>query len=385
MAGIMKKHLQGDQVIWVVMIILMIFSLLAVYSSTGTLAYEYKGGNTSFYLMRHGMFMLMALFVTYVVHRIHYRYYAWLSSVLVYLAVLLLLFTLVLGVTHNEATRWLTVPGVGIEFQTSDFAKFALLMFVAKVLSQSQKDVRQREQAFKSIMIASAVIGALILPENFSTAALLMLTVGVMMYVGRIEAHKLWVAAGMVLAGILLFIAVAWMGGSEGRIGTWKNRIESYVSPGEDDNYQANQAKIAIVSGGLLGKGPGNSTQRNILPHPYSDFIYAIIIEEYGSLGGFVALMFYLILLYRGGRIVTRCGRTFPAFLVIGVILSITFQALINMAVAVNLFPVTGQTLPFISMGGTSLLFTSIGLGIVLGISRVVDEEGADEQEAQHA
>lgn len=368
---LLRRYFQGDAVIWALIVSLLVISLLAVYSSTGTLAYKYRGGNTIYYLIRHALFMGIGLSITYLVHRIHYKYYTYLANALLYLAGILLLFTLMLGVTRNEATRWLTLPVVGIKFQTSDFAKFALIMYVAKMLAFSQKEKALRDASFQPIMIATAAICGLILPENFSTAALLFITVWVMLYIGRMDTRKLGLALGALAVAVMLFISVAWMSGSTGRIGTWKNRIEAFVSQGDPDaNYQSNQAKIAIVSGGLFGKGPGNSTQRNFLPHPYSDFIYAIIIEEYGLAGGVSIMFLYLVLLYRAGRIVSKCNRTFPAFLVIGLIVSISFQAFINMAVAVNLFPVTGQPLPLVSMGGTSILFTSIALGIILSISR---------------
>ena len=373
-----NKYFQGDNVIWAAIAVLFLFSLLAVYSSTGTLAYEYRGGNTLYYFFRHFGFMLFGVAVVYIVHKIPYRYYAWLSQILVYIAIILLIFTLLLGVTRNEATRWLSLPGTGIEFQTSDFAKFALIVYVARVLSQVQKSEEARKTALRPLLLAIIGVCGLILPDNFSTAVTLFGTVWVLMYIGRIEMKYLWSTIGILVAAVALFIAFAWAMDSDTRINTWKNRIESYVTDKEGDSFQADQAKIAIATGGILGKGPGNSTQRNFLPQPYSDFIFAIVVEEYGFAGAFILVMIYLILLYRTGLIVKKCSRTFPAFLVIGLALIIVFQAFINMAVAVHILPVTGQTLPLVSMGGTSILFSSIALGIILSVSRTLEKESGN-------
>lgn len=377
MATLISKFIKGDRVIWAVILVLFVASLLAVYSATGSLAYRYQQGNTAYYLMRQSMFLFMGLGVIVITHRIHYRYYAWLSGILLYMSAFLLIITLVLGVSHNEATRWLTVPGIGIEFQTSDLAKFALMMFAARVLSYNQETEQDRNTAFKQILIASGVICVLILPENFSTAALLFLTVLVMMYIGRVPIRNLMLTVGGALVGVVLLFLIMKAIPGFSRDATWENRAKAYLGIVDDPDmrYQSDQAKIAIATGGLIGKGPGNSTQRNFLPQSYSDFIYAIIAEEYGLIGAIVVLMAYLVLVYRIGRIVTKCNRTFPAFLVIGLMLSISMQALVNMAVAVNVLPVTGQPLPLVSMGGTSILFTSIALGIVLGVSRITEEE----------
>lgn len=381
MKELAAKYFKGDRVIWTVIMLLLIVSMLAVYSSTGTLAYHYKDGNTAYYFFRHTVFLLVGLFITYVVHKVPYRLYIGISQVVYLIAVVLLIFTLLLGVTKNEATRWLTVPGLGIEFQTSDFAKIALIILVSKILSQNQQSKESLKVAFRSIMMATGIVCILILPTNFSTTALIFGTIWVLMFVGRVDWKYLMGLVGIAIVAFGIFVGVVLSSGNTGRVGTWKARIESFASGESGENYQAEQSKIAISTGGFLGKGPGNSMQRNILPHPYSDFIYSIIVEEYGAVGGFGVMFLYLILLYRAGIIVKKSSRTFPALLAMGLTMSMVFQALINIGVAVNLIPVTGQTLPLVSMGGTSIFFTSAAFGIILSISR--NPENQEKEEAE--
>lgn len=373
MKGILKK-LEGDRIIWMAIGILFVASFLTVYSSTGTLAYKYREGNTLFYLFRHMAFQVGGLVLIFVVHKISPSVFSKLARLLFYIAIALLALTLMLGVTKNDASRWLRVPGLGVAFQTSDFAKFALIMFVAQILAQHQKKKRELEKSFKTIMIAVAVTCGLILPENFSTAALLFLTVLIVMYVGRMDVKLIYSAIGLAFIGTVLFVLFALVSPDSGRVGTWKSRIESFIDPSDSKgNYQADQAKIAVATGGVLGKLPGNSIQRNFLPHPYSDFIYAIIIEEYGLVGGVIILLLYTFILVRTGKILGKCTSSFSALLGVGLAFSLVLQAFVNMAVCVNLIPVTGQPLPFVSMGGTSILFSSMALGILLSISREVE------------
>jgi cell division protein FtsW len=381
MTETLKKYFKGDGVIWAVIVCLTIISLLAVYSSTGTLAYRYQGGNTAYYILKHASFMLIGLIAIYISHLIPYKYYSRLSQLLLFIAVPMLAVTLVMGTTLNAATRWLTLPGLGITIQTSDFAKLALIMYIARLLSLKQDDIKDFKKAFVPIIIPVGIVCLLILPSNLSTSLMIFIVSIILMFLGRIPFKFIMLlgfAAGFFL---LLFIWIAPMtkSGIGYRVETWKHRIENYFSSskdeGEQNNFQAEQAKIAVATGGILGKGPGNSMQRNFLPHPYSDFIYAIIVEEYGLIGGIVVLFLYLFLLFRAGVIVRKADRTFPAFLTIGLALSLVFQAMINMAVAVNLFPVTGQTLPLVSMGGSSILFSSSALGIILSVSRGINKE----------
>lgn len=381
MVRVLRKYLGGDPVIWVVILALTIYSLLAVYSSTGSLAYRFQGGNTAYYILKHSTFLLLGLFMIFVTHMIHYKYYSRLSQLFLIIAVPLLAITLLFGENINEASRWLQLPGTGISFQTSDFAKLALIMYVARLLSLKQDQIKSYHAAFLPIIVPVLLVCGLILPANLSTASILFVTCLLLMYIGRINIRHLALTGfvGALLLTVFILIALNWE--KEGRIGTWKARIESYLDPDDEGNYQVKQSKIAIASGGLLGKGPGNSTQRNYLPHPYSDFIFAIIVEEYGLFfGGLPIILLYLILLYRAGVIVRKSHRTFPAFLSIGLMIGLVFQAFVNMGVAVDLLPTTGQTLPLVSMGGTSLLFTSMSLGIVLSVSRALQEQDQNEQ-----
>lgn len=370
-----RRYIRGDRIIWMVVLILLVISLLSVYSSTGSLAYQHRAGNTFFYLFRQLKFILLGLLIIFFVHLIPYRVFSRLSVFALYLTVPLLILTLVAGTNINEATRWLEVPGTGLTIQPSDFAKITLVMFVAKILSVNQNNIKDFKGVFGKISMAIVGTCALILPANLSTAAIVFLTAFSLMFVGRIPMRYL---ALMVFTGVFalaIFIGGALLVNKEGRIATWKHRIEAYVD-GEGDSYQADQAKVAIVQGGLFGKGPGNSTQRNLLPHPYSDFIYAIVIEEYGTLvGGVLVLALYLWLFFRAGLIIRRSRSTYGAFLAFGLSMGLVLQAFVNMAVAVGLVPVTGQTLPLVSMGGSSIFFTSMATGMILSVSWGSKEE----------
>lgn len=368
--------------IWIVVIILSIFSLLAVYSSTGLLAYKKQGGNTEYYLVKQFVILAFGLGLMYITHLVKYTYYSRISQIGLILSIPLLVVTLISGTNLNEANRWLTVPIINVTFQSSDVAKLFLIMYLARVLSKKQELVGDFKTGFLPVIVPVVFICGLILPANFSTAAILFVTCMVVMYIGRIKMKFLLALVGLGLIAVLTIFGVAKaFPGVFPRGNTWVSRVEHFVNDDEADQdatYQVDQAKIAIVTGGLLGKSPGKSTQRNFLPHPYSDFIFAIIIEEYGIIGGGFVLLLYLILFYRVIRIANRCQGTFGAFLSVGIGFSLVFQALINMAVAVNLFPVTGQTLPLISMGGTSIWFTCIALGIILAVSRRIEIETKD-------
>jgi len=374
---VLSKYFKGDKVIWGVVFTLSIFSLLAVYSSTGTLAYKYQEGNTAYYIVKHFVLLAVGLSIIYITHLIPYKYYSRLSQLFLYLSVFLLAITLIMGTSLNQATRWLTLPGLGFTIQTSDFAKLALIMYIARVLSlrQNNNKLNDFNNVLVSLILPVLLVCGLIMPANLSTALILFVTSFLLMFVGRVKIKYLVAISGVGALVVALIIAGVIISGSNtGRIGTWQNRVESYVNGESGDNYQIEQSKIAIATGGIFGKGPGNSTQRNFLPHPYSDFIYSIIIEEYGFLGGVVVLFLYLFLLYRAGVIVRKSRRTFAAFLAFGLTISLVFQAMINMGVAVHLFPVTGQTLPLVSMGGSSILFTGVAFGIILSVSRSIDK-----------
>ena len=379
----LKKYFRGDAIIWALLVALSILSLLAVYSSTFTLAYQYRSGHVGYYLVKHIFFILFGFVIAYIAHLIPYRYYSRVSHFLWMISIPLLILTLIFGVSINDAQRWIVLPGTNISFQTSDLAKLALIMYVARLLSLRQDHIRSYKEGFLPVLIPVLIICGLIMPANLSTAVLLFAVSAILMFIGRIRfTYIALLVTGMaVVLTILIILAVKsdW----EGRWETWRNRIVHHVEQDSQGNYQADQSKIAIATGGFFGKGPGNSMQRNFLPQPYSDFIYSIIIEEYGLAGGIVVILLYLALLYRAGLIVRKSSRTFAAFLAFGLALMLVMQAMLNMAVAVGIFPVTGQPLPMISMGGTSILFTSAAVGIMLSVSYGIEiqrKEASGEQ-----
>jgi len=379
--SVLPTYFKGDRIIWMVAFLLMIVSLLVVYSATGTLAYRFKEGNTTYYFLKQVMFLGVGFMIMYFTHMMPYSIFSKFGKVLLYAAIPLLLVTLLFGANLNQASRWLVIPGLGFTFQTSDLAKLALIMYVSRTLAQRQEQIKDFKGTFLPLIAHIGVVCLLILPANFSTAALLGLVCMLLLFIGRISVKHLAALSGIAIVVFALFILIAANTSQGGRIGTWQARIERFLGSDEGGpGYQVEQGKIAVATGGIFGKGPGNSTQRNYLPHPYSDFIYAIIIEEYGIVGGVAVLFLYLFLLFRAGVIVRKSKRTFPAFLAVGLTLMLVFQALINMAVAVNLFPVTGQPLPMVSMGGSSLLFTSLALGIILSVSRSMEEAANDKK-----
>jgi cell division protein FtsW len=390
MVTALKRYFKGDGVIWAVVIGLLLYSMLAVYSSTGTLAYKYQGGNTSYYLIKHLIFLIFSVLVVFVVHHINYRYFSKVALLLLYLSIPLLALTLFSGTSLNEAKRWLTLPIVGFTIQTSDIAKLAIIMYVARMLSMKQNNIKDLREGFLPIIVPVLMVVVLILPANFSTSSLILLVAIVLMFIGRINFKHILAMIGLGVAFIgLIFLFYKAIPDTTSkvlpRVDTWFKRVEVYRTGESEANYQAEQAKIAISTGGLIGKGPGKSTQRNFLPEPYSDFIYAIIIEEYGLLfGGIPILLLYLYLFYRTGVIVKKSRRTFPAFLAIGLSLTIVIQAMVNIAVNTNILPVTGQTLPLVSMGGTSMLFTSIAFGMILSVSRSMKEGDFNENTEQN-
>lgn len=380
----LRKYIKGDRIIWAVIIILFIVSLLTVYSSTGSLAYKYRAGDTLYYLVRQLRYIILGIVVIFFFHLVPYKVYSRVSLLIIYVAAPILLFTLLKGESRNEATRWLMIPGTGLTIQPSDFAKIALVMFVAKVLSVNQNNIGDFKGVFLKLAVAVSVICMLILPANFSTAAIVFVTAFTLMFIGRVPFKQLFAFVGIGVVGLALFLLLASaVSQGDNRIETWRNRVEAFIDGG-GDNYQADQAKVAVVRGGLFPNGPGTSTQRNLLPHPYSDFIYAIIIEEYGSLiGGILLLALYLWLLFRTGLIVRKSKSTYAAFLAFGLTLGLVLQAFVNMGVAVGLLPVTGQTLPLVSMGGSSILFNSMALGMILSVSWGVKKELEEEERAQ--
>jgi len=357
------KNLKGDPVIWFIVFALSIISIMVVYSATGTLAYKRMDGDTEHYLIKHTLLVAFSLLAMWAAHKIDYRYYSKLSRLALWSSVPLLLFAYVYGINLNEASRWITIPLINQAFQPSDLAKLALIANIASMLSKKQQSIEDFKEALIPMLLWIGVICGLIALTDYSSAVLLFATCLLLLFIGRVPFRFL---AMLVVVGILAG-TVALTVGQRG--GTVINRVKSFLDQTEVP-FQAEQSYIAIATGGLTGKGPGNSDQRNFLPHPYSDFIYAIIIEEYGLVGGIVVLLLYLCLLYRGMHTVSSSERAYGGLLSAGLSFSLVLQAMINMGVTVGLGPITGLPLPFISMGGTSQLFTGITIGIVLSVSR---------------
>ncbi|HQF27373.1 MAG TPA: FtsW/RodA/SpoVE family cell cycle protein [Bacteroidia bacterium] len=373
----LETHFKGDRTIWLIVILLSFISTLAVYSSTGTLAYKYQSGNTEYYILKHAFILAFGFGLMYMFHLASYTVYARFARLAFIITVPLLILTLFMGTNINDANRWITLPIIGLSFQTSDLAKLSLILYLARLISKKQESINDFKASFVPIVIPVFIVCGLILPANFSTAAVLFSTSMVLMFIGRVPLKFIFGLLGTAVLAFALFIGIAKLVGYNGRISTWGSRIENFTSKKSTDegDYQVQQAKIAIATGGIFGKGPGQSAQRNFLPHPYSDFIFAIIIEEYGLAGGCFVVLLYLMLFYRAIQIVRRTERAFAAMITIGCAFSLVFQALINMAVAVHIFPVTGQPLPMLSMGGTSIWFTSFAIGIILSVSSEIDKK----------
>ncbi|HEY1030573.1 MAG TPA: FtsW/RodA/SpoVE family cell cycle protein [Flavipsychrobacter sp.] len=372
------KRTKGDQVIWAVVIILSFISLLAVYSSTGSLAYR-MDKNSSYYLIKQLMVLGLGLLIIYWVHKVNYTKFARIAILLYLISLPLLIYTLFFGTTLNEGSRWIRLPVINVTFQTSDLAKLALFMFLARIMSVKQAVIKDWKKGFMPVLVPVLVTCALIAPANLSTALMLGFTCCILFFIGRVKVSHIALLAFAGLIGVVMLFTVSKITGF-GRAATWEQRIHDFIGKDDangkkkEDVYQVQQAKIAIANGGVTGRGPGNSQQRNFLPHPYSDFIYSIVIEEYGLIGGAALIVLYLLFLWRSILIFRRCPYAFGAFLAVGLSITLVFQAMLNMAVNVHLVPVTGLTLPLVSMGGSSIWFTSVAIGVILSVSRYVDE-----------
>lgn len=388
---------KGDKVIWALVVLLTLVSLLAVYSATGSLAYKNYKGNTEIYLFKQIAFILAGIMVIYFAHLVNYTFYSKAAQIAFLISLPLLFYTLFFGVKMNEGSRWIRLPLINMTMQTSDFARLALFMYLARLISKKQDVIKDFKKGFLPIIAPVAITCALIAPANLSTALLLGASCLLLMFIGRVSTKHILMTIGVALIPIAILISAAVIRhGKEskeettvvavkktsstllGRVDTWIGRVESFIYGSKDDvdnaAYQTNQAKIAISKGGIFGVGPGNSTTRDYLPQAYNDFIYAIIMEEYGLVGGAFIMFIYLVFLYRCIRIYKRCPYAFGAFLALGLSFTLAIQAVANMAVTVNLFPVTGVTLPLVSMGGTSFIFTCLAIGIILSVARNVEQ-----------
>lgn len=388
---------KGDKVIWALVILLALVSLLAVYSATGSLAYKNYKGNTEVYLFKQVAFIVVGILVVYFAHLVNYTLYSRTATILFIIVIPLLLYTLFYGVKMNEGSRWIRLPLINMTMQTSDLAKLALFMYLARLLSKRQHVIKDFKKGFLPVILPVGIICMLIAPANLSTALLLGASCLMLMFIGRARTKHILLTVGIALVPIIFLVIAAIArhksnadeeavvkGSSSAiftRVDTWIGRVENFIYGGKeadnDEMYQVNQAKIAIARGGMLGVGPGNSTTRDYLPQAYNDFIFAIIIEEYGLAGGAFIVFIYLVFLYRCIRIFKRCPYAFGAFLALGLSFTLAIQAIANMAVTVNLFPVTGVTLPLVSMGGSSFIFTCLAIGIILSVARNVEmQEG---------
>ncbi|HSK12374.1 MAG TPA: putative peptidoglycan glycosyltransferase FtsW [Phnomibacter sp.] len=402
--ALLRANTRGDRVIWSIVAFLVVWSLLAVYSSTGTLAYNTLQGNTSYFLFKQISFIVVGVAIIYFTHLADYRVFSKVALWLYLISLPLLVYTLVFGANLNDASRWIKVPVINLTFQTSDFARLALFMYLARQLSRKQKVIEQFVRGFLPLIIPIGLTCLLIAPANLSTALLTGATGMLLLFLGRASTRHILITVGIMLIPVFMLVMVAVFTHKPGqlseeraasgevvtqlrqtgRVGTWISRIQDFIfAKGENTPYQLQQAKIAVAKGGWVGLGPGNSEQRNYLPHPYSDFIYSIIVEEYGALGGLLIIMLYMVFLYRCILIIRRSPKAFGAFLALALSITLVIQALINMAVNVGLFPITGVTLPLVSMGGTSFLFTCFAIGIILSISRHIQQlEGVEEHDA---
>ena len=388
MRGNFLHRTKGDRVIWAIVILLTLVSILVVYSSVGSLAYK-MNKSTESYLFKQIAFIILGVLIIYFAHRVNYTIYSRVATILFFISIPLLFYTLKYGSNINEAHRWIKLPVINMTFQTSDLAKLALFMYMSKQLSKKQNVIKDFKKAFLPLIIPVGIICVLIAPANLSTALLVGGTSLMLMFIGRVKVRHILIVIATVMLPVMFLILVAkfYYNKEEhktkelpsvlsfGRMPTWIRRVQDFMYADKADaSYQVQQAKIAIANGGWVGKGPGKSQQRNFLPHPYSDFIYAIIVEEYGLLGGAVIVFIYLLFLFRSIRLFQRCPYAFGAFLAVALSFTLVIQAMVNMAVNVDLLPTTGVTLPLVSMGGSSLWFTCFAIGIILSVSRNVEQ-----------
>lgn len=386
MENLFKKYLKGDPTLWIVFIMLCGVSAIEMYSASSTLAY--KASSHTAPMLRHVGFLAGGALIAFGVHLISYRYIRLMAYAGLAISFFMLIYVLFKGQSENDATRWLVI--FGVQFQPSELAKLSVIIVAADLISRIKDPKTDEWIYFRNTLIMLALICPLILFENFSTAFILFVVVFIMMFIGRISLKKLSILAGSLILILVLGFAVVKVVPKESmpkafdRAYTWVARIDRFSTEKNDDkakyeitdeNRQVQHGRIAIARGGVLGVMPGNSVERDFLPQAYSDFIYAIIVEEMGMLGGIFVIGLYLILLFRAGRIATKCSSVFPAIVVIGLSLMIVIQTFINMSVATSLIPVTGQPLPLISRGGTSILITCIYFGIIFGITRQMKEE----------
>ena len=380
------SHLKGDRVIWMVALFLCTLSVLAVYSAVSSLVWKAEGGSSAGVLIKHVFMLGLGLAFMFGTHLLPLTFFSRIGQLMIWVVIPLLVFTMFFGSNINNADRWIRIPGIGVTFQTSDLAKLVLILYVARQLTVKRQMLHDFKKGVLPIVIPIAMVCGLVLPANFSTAALIGFVCFLMLVFGGVPWKHLFKLIGAVVGILLLIIVVGELGPEKllPRYSTWKNRLvgkEIQAGAIDDSKYQIELAQYAIYEGGIIPKGPGSGTSRNFLPHPYSDMIYAFIIEEYGSvLGGALVMLMYVIFLFRVIRISIRSPKYFGGLTALGLGLVITIQAFINMGVAVDLFPTTGQPLPLVSMGGTSIVFVAIMFGVILSISKMDEENDEADQ-----
>jgi len=398
--GGMKEHLdqrtRGDKYIWGLVIVLSLISILVVYSATGSLAYKMYRGNTSMYLFKQLAFTLLGLLVIFGLHRVNYTMFSRIATIMFALSIPLLIYTLFFGAKINEGSRWIKLPIINLTIQSSDVAKLALFMYISKVLSKKQEVIKDFKKGFLPVIIPVFIICGLIMPANLSNALLTGATSLLLMFIGRISFKHIGLTILVAMIPVVIIISVAMATHKSnmtnantegkpvvaekmkgfGRFGTWVSRVQDFMYADKNEvPYQVQQAKIAIANGSIFfGLGPGNSRQRNFLPQAYNDFIYSIIIEEYGLIGAAFIIFIYLVFLFRCIKIFRKCPYAFGAFLALGLSFTMVIQAVANMAVNVAIVPVTGVTLPLVSMGGSSFIFTCCSIGLILSVAKNVEQ-----------
>jgi cell division protein FtsW len=368
------KNIEGDRSIWAIVVFMALLSFMPVYSASTNLVYVANSGTTTYHLIKHIVLLFFGFLIIYGVHKIPYRYFSGGSVLMLPLVIVLLIITIAKGnvIEGANASRWIQIPFIGVGFQTSTLAGLVLMVYVARYLARNKEKIINFKESLLHLWLPVAVILAFILPANFSTTAIIFAMILLVTFIGGYPIKYLASIVGMGVLGLTLFVltAKAFPNVMPNRVDTWISRIENFSDKNAEEGYQVEKAKIAIASGGLQGRGPGKSVQKNFLPQSSSDFIFAIIVEEYGLIfGALIVILMYFLLLFRILVAAKKATSIFATLLIIGVGLPIIFQALINMAVAVNLFPVTGQTLPLISSGGTSIWMTCFAIGIILSVT----------------
>lgn len=378
---------RGDKVIWMVVLVLTAFSLLAIYSSTGLKSYLLTKGHTEHFLIKQFFIAASGLVIMYVVHHIKFVYFSRSAQILIFVAVVLMIFTLMFGVSLNDEKRSLLI-NLGIvkfTFQTADFAKVVLIMYLARFLQKNQQALKKPGKVFFfGVIVPVYLLTGMILLVNLSTALILFTASFILLFIGNTSLKNLFslLAVGVIGLAFVISVSALFKVDILPRSGTWVQRLTEYFDGEAGTKYeQVVLSKTAIANGGIMGTLPGKSTQRYVLPLSFSDYIYAIIIEEYGILGGGFVILMFIILLFRTLKIARRAEKKFGSYLVLGISFLLVLQAMVNMGVAVNLLPVTGQTLPFISMGGTSFWFSCAAIGMILSVSRTLEEKEISQNE----